>query len=164
MKASSSLSQNSVAMARHGDEAANILTRGSEQSLNLSHVRQLSCSFTRAPQLHLTRVPASSDPGDPFAVFESRLLHRFPCSSPTPHLLRETCLCMCGRAPFAFASSPEVHFVARSEVCQGSVSCSRCPLQSFFIACLQPRISGSFHPLQMFQKARIWRFVAAVEE
>ena len=49
-------------------------------------------------------------------------------------------------------------------MCQRSLSCSRCSLQSFFAACFQPRVSGCFHPLQMFQKARIWHCVAAVEE
>ena len=38
-------------------------------------------------------------------------------------------------------------------MCQGPVSCSRCSLQSFFVACFQPRSSGCFHPMQMSESS-----------
>ena len=59
-------------------------------------------------------------------------------------MVAHPCLCLVSGSPFR----------RQSEMCQGPVSCSRCSLQSFFVACFGLCVSGCFHPLQMFQKAR----------
>ena len=136
------------------------------RSLSLSQVRQLSCTFTRVPQMFGCTFDQSSRVNDPdelprfwrsiFLVdFRARGQHH--CSSMKLPFDVWSCT-------LAFTASPEVRFVTRSEMCQWSVPRSRCSLESFFMACFQPRLSGCFHSLQIFQETRRRSFGATVEK
>ena len=92
---------------------------GPRQSLCLSHVRQLSCSFTRVPQLFKRAFDQSSRVSDPddFSRF-SGFVFFIDCRARRQHHSSSVkpAFDVWSRA-FAFASSPEVHFVARPQMC-----------------------------------------------